>query len=271
VSTKTINGNGRSQYQVPNLDRALTIMELLSSHPEGMILSRISEALDIPKNSVFRITATLYDRGYLVRDDLTKTYKLSDRLMSIGSAAVSESNLVEISLNIMRELRDRTRETVLLGTLLSSEARGVTLEQVPGLHPFKFLLDVGSNLTLHVGAPGKALLAYLPPAEQKEILKKLKLTRYTPRTITTLTGLRKELKTVQANGYAVDRGEWTEEMHCVGAAVLDKRNYPVAALWVTGPSTRMPIKDFDRLGAVVREHALRISRLAGFKGETLVR
>lgn len=265
------NDTSRSQYQVPNLDRALTIMELLSTHPEGMILSRISEALDISKNSVFRITATLHDRGYLVRDDLTKTYQLSDRLMAVGSAAVSESNLVEISLDIMRELRDETKETVLLGALLSSECRGVTLEQVPGLHPFKFLLDVGSNLTLHVGAPGKALLAYLPAGEQAKILTKLKLTRYTARTITTLGGLRKELKAVLKQGYAIDRGEWAEEMHCVGAAILDKRNYPVAALWVTGPSTRMPVKHFHRIGLTVRAHALRISRQAGYKGETLER
>lgn len=271
MSAEKTSHNGSSQYQVPNLERALTIMELLSKHPEGLILSRISQMLDISKNSVFRITATLHNRGYLVRDDLSKTFRLSDRLMAVGSAAVSESNLVEVSLDVMRELRDKTKETVLLGALLSSEYRGVTLEQVPGLHPFKFLLDVGSNLILHVGAPGKVLLAYIPDAERERIIDNLKLKRYTANTITTRSQLMNELNSVRKKGYAVDRGEWTEEMHCVGAPVLNQRNYPVAALWVTGPSSRLLEKEFDKTGEIVREHAFRISKILGFSGDTLQR
>ncbi len=62
----------RSRYHVPNLDRALSVMELLSGMGEGLNVSEISEALKIPKNSAFRIAVTLESRGYLARNELTK-------------------------------------------------------------------------------------------------------------------------------------------------------------------------------------------------------
>ena len=53
------------------LDRALDVLELLSISPSGLTLSELSEQLQLPKNSVFRITQTLLARGYLVRDPET--------------------------------------------------------------------------------------------------------------------------------------------------------------------------------------------------------
>jgi len=217
-------------------------------------------------NSVYRITMTLLDGGYLDRDDRTKIFRISRKLLSLGSASISEANLSEIALDIMRELRDLTKETVLLGTLLPLENKGITIEQVPGRHPFKFLLDVGSDLILHVGAPGKCLLGFLPEAERERIIGRLTLTRFTRKTITSKDRLREELAEARLKGYALDRGEWMEEMRCIGAPILDQYSYPVAAIWVTGPSTRIPASSFSIIGAQVKEYAWRISdKLASVK------
>ena len=251
--------NTTTKYQVPNLERAMAIIELLSKFPAGLNQKEISTTLSIPSNSAFRITMTLLDLGYLIRDEKTKEFKLSAKLMAVGSAATCEVSLIENAIESMRQLRDETKETVLLGALLTSENRGVTLEQVPGLHPFKFLLDVGSSLILHVGAPGKCLLAWLPDNERQTIIKNLKLTKYTPKTITTKKALNLELKNVKISGYAIDRGEWMEEMHCVGAPILDRFDYPVGAIWVTAPSSRMPESDFQNIGEKVMAYASTIS------------
>ena len=48
-----------SRYSVPNLDRALSMLELLSGAPEGMSQKELASALEIPSNSVFRISRTL--------------------------------------------------------------------------------------------------------------------------------------------------------------------------------------------------------------------
>ena len=50
---------------------------------------------------------------------------------------------------------------------------GVVLEQVPGLHSVKFLVDPGHRFPLHTAAPGKAILAFLPEEEQNELLDRI--------------------------------------------------------------------------------------------------
>lgn len=248
-----------TNYQVPNLERGMIILETLSRYKEGKTQTELVELLGFPANSIYRITMSLERQGYLSRHPKTKVFSLTDKLLSIGAVSISQQSVVELALPEMRKLRDLTKETVLIGTLISSEGRGVTLEQVAGLHPFKFSFDVGSNLLLHVGAPGKALLAYLPKKEQAQILKKLCYTKFTENTITTEETLLDNINEGIENGYFADKGEWMEEMHCVGAAVRNSKGYPVAAIWVTGPSTRMPIDSFEEVGGLVKEICKKVS------------
>lgn len=249
-----------SDYHVPNLERALVIVEFLAENP-GSGVSRIAEALRFPKNSVFRITMSLLRHGYVFRDNETKSFVLSPKLLALGYAATNKHTVVENAMGVMRELRDLTGETVLLGALMGHE--GVVLEQAFGTYPFKFMVDAGTRFSLVTSAPGKALLAFLPEEEREKILAKVKFVRHTANSITSLGAFRAELKKVQECGYGVDWAEELEGCHCVGAAILDKYEYPVAAIWATGPSNRMPKDSFPAVGKKIIEHAARISGRLG--------
>ena len=61
----------------------------------------------------------------------------------------------------------------------------------------------GLAAPLHVGAPGKALLAYLPLAELEALLATLPLLALTPHTVTDREQLLEELATVRQRGYAI--------------------------------------------------------------------
>lgn len=250
-----------SRYQVPNLERALTIMEMLSDYPEGLTTTEIADRLRVPKNSVFRITRTLFDRGYLHRDESNKSFRLTPKFFHLGHSSSGEQSLIERSLEVMRELRDQTKETVLIGTLLGTE--GVVLEQVVGKHPFKFMVDPGLRFYLHTAAPGKAILARLPEAEAERVLQAMSMPRFTDRTITTTEGFRKELSRVREAGYAVDCAEEFEGQHCVAAAIVNAYHYPIAAIWITAPSTRFPETRFEEIGRLTAECAARISERFG--------
>src|SRR5882757_1900361 len=90
-------------FQVPALDRALHILELLAAHPDGMRMREIAETLELPPNSVFRITATLEERGYLFREGDDMRYRLTRKLLALGYAAIGEGKLVENSLDVMQK------------------------------------------------------------------------------------------------------------------------------------------------------------------------
>ena len=252
-----------SRYSVPNLDRALSILELLSGAPEGMTQTEVASALEIPGNSVFRISRTLEERGYLERDELNKRLRLTQKLLRLSCRTSSgERSVTECSLEAMRALREGTMETVLLGTLSGSE--GIVIEQISGKHPFRFVVDVGVRFALHTAAPGKAILAALPAAEADAILAQMPFTRFNEHTIQNASDFRRELQKTREAGYGVDAGEEREGAHCIGAAILNPQGHPVAAVWVTGPSSRLPARDFPKIGKQVKDTAAQISAKLGY-------
>lgn len=252
-----------SRYKVPNLERGLRILELLLEHPEGLQQSEIASHLACAKTSVYRISLTLAEYGYVVRDEETKTLRLSRKLAAMGSRVLAEEDLLAVSREPMGALRDEVRETVLIGAVVETDL--VVLGQVLGSHPFKFSVDLGTRLPLHASAPGKAILAWLPPTERERALGRMSFVRFNERTIGDVQAYARELEQARATGYAADYGEQLSGIHCVAAPVLDRHGYPVAAIWATGPSDRLRRSDFPAVGSRVMQCARGISARLGYR------
>jgi DNA-binding IclR family transcriptional regulator len=251
-----------SRYKVPNLERAQVIMEHLMDRPQGLTVTELTDELGLSKNSVFRITMTLLGHGYIMRDE-QKRFSLSKKLLLMGCRSLGENSFIEQSLDVMRLCRDEVKESIFIGTLIENE--GVVIEQVLGLHPFKFSIDSGHRMPLHCSAPCKAMLAYLPESEQKRMLKGYRFKRYNENTIVTRKDFDLELAEVSAKGYALDRAEQVHGAHCIAAPVFNQYGYPLAAIWTTGPSDRLSQSQFPTIGKIMRRYADTISRRMGFE------
>ncbi|MCF7849458.1 MAG: IclR family transcriptional regulator [Kiritimatiellales bacterium] len=251
-----------SELKMSNLERGLSILELLAEHPDGLGTSEMARRLDYPKNFVFRSTAALYQRGYLTRNEESKKFMLSRKLLSMGYAVLQKSGLIESAMPVMRELRDEVRETVVLCTI--EEAHGLVLDHVPGLHSFRLVVDTGMHFELHSSAPGKAILANLSAKERDRIMKVMRFTRFNDNTITTKTAFTAELEEVRKTGYALDRAEELDGIHCVSAPVFNQKGEPIAAVTVTGPSNRLPAKKFPIIGTMLKAYADQISTKLGY-------
>lgn len=252
------------RYHAPILIRAFEVIECLTKQGrEGATLTELKNALDCSKNSIFRITTTLHDLGYLARDPESQKFTLTKKFLAFGLHAISDENLIEQSMDVMHELRDSTRAAAFIGVL--NEGKGVLLEQAPGGYPFKLSIEPGAQFRMHCSAPGKAMLAFMLQAEAEPILKKIQFSSFTETTITTLRAFRKELAEVKQLGYALDRAEEFEGIHCVGAPVFDHTQRVIAALWISGTSSNLPTEDLPSLGGRVKEAAARISARLGYR------
>ncbi len=251
-----------NRYDIPNLVKAMRILEHLAGHPDGRTLRELVEDLGIPRTGIYRITTTLTNLDYLVADRNTGKFQLTRKLLALGNSAVCSENILELALDEMYNLRDECTETVQLNTIVGHH--GVILEFIPALHPIRLMIDPGTRFELHAAAPGKVLLAYLPETERNEIMKQMPFTKYQKNTISSKTKFLKELDTVRECGYGLDRGESAiAGLLCVSAPIFDRRNYPVAAITVTAPALRVSESDFPRLVEVVVPHAQRISKRLG--------
>ncbi len=168
--------------------------------------------------------------------------------------------IYKYALPFMTGLRDTFSETVGLAVLDARIPDGVIIGQAQGTQRFSFRLAVNQHFPLHTGAPGKAILAFLPESQRNEIIARMTFTRFNERTISSPKAFRRELDSVRTRGYATDLAEEVDGCHCVSTPILNRQGYPLAAIWVTGPSSRFPAKMFKIIAREVRKASAGISQ-----------
>ena len=95
-----------NNYHVPNLDRALVILDILSKHPAGLNRNEIAAASHCSATMVYRIVMTLSKNGFLFRDEASGRYRLSLKLLDIGVAGSDEYSLTHVAWPEMTALRE---------------------------------------------------------------------------------------------------------------------------------------------------------------------
>lgn len=191
----------------------------------------LSTLLDIPLSSVYRYLRTLTEFGFV--DRRGGRYRLGPRL-SIGSGSrVTSQRVVRMADPVLRHLAEETGETAVVFRRVGLSA--VCLHEVESPDPLRIVLDPGSMMPLHAGAPGRVLLAYAP----SEVIEEVLAAGITPVTATTPdeAAVRESLTTIQRDGYAISEGELV--LGSVAVAVpLIRADGIVGSIALVGPAVR---------------------------------
>lgn len=257
---KSTKAQSDKKYEIPNLIRAFALLEYIAKYPKGVSFPQMLEDMDCSKTTLFRILISLKNSGFVTVSNEGSLYFLSRKIWSLAYASLGEANICAESSDLMRNLRDTTGETVMLGVLLGQEC--IMIEQEIGNGEFNFIGKLGMKSPLHASAPGKALLAFMPDDELDRILPKLNLKKITQNTIIDPELLKKELALIKKNGFATDMGEVVEGLKCVAAPIFDNKSI-IAVIWVTGPATRLT--DIKSIISATAKAAKEISLRLGFK------
>ncbi|MGC3971699.1 MAG: IclR family transcriptional regulator C-terminal domain-containing protein [Pirellulales bacterium] len=76
------------------------------------------------------------------------------------------------------------------------------------------------------------------------VLGRIRFKRFTPTTVSSRAAMMREVQQIRTLGYAVDRAEGLTGVHCVAAALLDRHGFPVGAITISGPESRVPESAF---------------------------
>ncbi len=189
-------------------------------------------------------------------------------MLGLGCKGTGSDRLLEYSHDLLPQLRDETGETALMGRLIDDS--GVVLHQSPSKQAIKVQVEIGVRFPLHTAAPAKAILAWMNAADRERIVAGMSFTKITNNTITSRKAFREELEMTRRDGFAVECGEEVEGITCVAAPVFDFQSTPIAALWITGPDTRLAKKKLADVGTSVRKYALLLSQHLGHIEKTSV-
>ena len=246
---------------IRSLDRGLSALWVLADAGGEMGVTEVARSLDVHKSTASRLLSTLHGHGLVERSPASDKYRLGPGLLRLARAAAPGVDLSEAARPVMRELANRTRETVNLAVL--NRDRVVNVDQVSAPQQLVGVDWVGTETPLHCTSNGKALLAHLPAAERRRILA-APLERPTARTIVGPAALQRQLVGVRRDGYAFTIGELEIGLNAVAAPVRDHAGRVVAAVSVAGPDYRVPAERLPELGELVREAGLAISRRMWF-------
>jgi IclR family KDG regulon transcriptional repressor len=244
------------------VERALTILEAVGQRAGGMTNSEISRRLGIPKSSASYILRVLERRGYLHRDASTGRYRLGLELLTLARGVETGDDVREAALPILRQLADRCRLTAHLGVIDQHEAVYLEKAEVPGL--IKMGTYPGCRTDCHSTSIGKAILAHVAGHEVEAVARERGLAKRTPRTITSLARLRRELDTVRARGYAVDDEENNLGVRCVAAPIFDATGHVVASINVSGTTGQIVDDALPKIAEAVKDAARRVSQKLGY-------
>jgi len=244
------------------LDRALgALLRIGESGSRGLTLAECSASLGYSKPTVHRILRTLASRGFLRVDRERGLYTLGVANLRLGMAFLEQLDLRDEALPILRELGERTGETVHLGVLDGSDV--VYIDKVESKHAVRMFSQIGRTMPAYSTGVGKAILAYLPDDELEQALPERLETR-TAATITNRQELRKHLASVRRRGYSTDEVENEEGIRCVGAPVFDHTRNIVLAITAIGPSGSFDGAWDGTIARALRACAARVSARLGF-------
>lgn len=244
----------------PTGAKTLVVLDLLSRHGEGLTAAEVSRRTGFTRNLVFRILKTLVQMGYATQREDNKSYVLTSRLLQLSGPRTGERSLVYCAHEALRHLRDLTGETVQL--VIETGGKALVLEQFRGTQALQVCGEVGMRVPLYSCAPGKAILAHWGEGRLAEWFRGhgKDLKPFTATTLTRREDLVRHLDEIRLSGYAPDRAEGVEGIHCVAVPVFDEYRQPLAALTVMAPLTRLPEENFADLAEVCREAAEKIER-----------
>lgn len=239
---KQANGEDReagareSSLFVGSLEKGLQILSVFDRERRAMGLSEIVAASGLDKSSVQRFTFTLHALGFLRKDEGSRRYALSPRVLELGFAYLQSDSLIEFATPLLYEANRATGESFNITELVDTEV--VYVARVPGRHVISVDILLGMRLPAYACAPGRAILAFLDEAQAERVLAASELRRFTPKTVVAKAQLRRELATAREAGYAVAEEQCYLGEISIAAPIFGPGGEPVAALNASLPVSR---------------------------------
>ena len=209
-------GESGSRDNIPTNMRLLLVLEAVAEAGVPVTPTEVNASLDLPKPTIHRLFATLEDEGFLQRDMDGRTYSPGPRLRTFAAGVLSSLRIRTARQAILKRLSGLIGETCNIA--LPDRDAMIYLERVETEWPLRIQLPPGTRVPFHCTASGKMYLSSLAPNHLRRFLNSAELAASTSKSITDRNALLDEIQTIRRQGYALDRGEFMDDMVALGGA-----------------------------------------------------
>jgi IclR family acetate operon transcriptional repressor len=246
---------------VQSVDRALSIIETLAEDDEGYRLSDLAVRTGLSTSTAHRLLATLEKRRFVQFDRNELKWHVGARSFSVGATFARRRNFTAQAIPYLRKLRDQTRETANLAVV--DDESIIVLTRIESREIMRSLTKVGGRVAMVASGVGKAVLATYSDADVNAIICRQGMPRLTEKSIVRPGELFRELQVIRRQGYAIDDEEARMGLRCVAAVIYSDCSEPLAAISVSGMTSRMTDDRLPSIGVTVREVAAELTVALG--------
>ena len=226
-----MNHSHQNGYQAPAVKKAFDLLMLVAESKQNLGLSELARLLGFSKSTAHGLIQTLLSVGALEQHQERKKYCLGPTVLELAFGTWNHIHIQEIAQPHLDDLRDKTEETVFLGSL--SRRRAIIMATSESKKPLKISAQPGTTLPIMAGAVGKIFLSRFNVDEARCIIHDQGLKQFTTASINNEEDYLAELASVRKNGYALDNEEYLPGVRAVAVGIDNRRGIPLA-IWVVG-------------------------------------
>jgi IclR family transcriptional regulator, blcABC operon repressor len=241
------------------------VMDLLARARRPLSMAGVAAALELPRSSVHGLCSTLLWLGYLKRAD-NGALQIGPGVMSLAEAFVASTNVAGEFDALWRDAGTAPEETLILSVLNGADVVYVGARN--SARPLGLAFTIGMRLPAYLAATGKAMLAFLDPADVRSLLPVGPLPRLAGDGSVGVDELMAELAHTRERGYSIDDGGVREGVYSIAAPVFDAAGRPVAGLGVCVNKAVLGAEQHERQRQVVTRAARTLSLRLGARTES---
>jgi len=244
-STSSLERSGAVQ----SLMRALSLLDELAENDDGLPLTTLARSVGLPPSSAHRLLTTLQRKRFVRFDQATMAWRIGVQAFVVGAAFARSREVATLAMPYMRQLMEKTGETVNLYVVNGGHA--ICIAQVQSRQVLRAISRPGGGLPLEQSAAGKAILARMTKGQVEDVLSKHASADSKRSSAGRLRKLHAELGRIRARGYSLDDEQVATGLRCIAAPVLDEHGAALAAVSIAGPTSRLTDHRLSRLAETV--------------------
>lgn len=240
--------------------KALDVMDVVASYGRPVRFAELLAESEHPKTTLYRLLQTLVSQRMLSYDANAQTYAPGVRLVRLAHAAWRQSSLAPLARPHIDALSAKVGETIHLAQM--DEGQVLYVDKRNAQRPIEMFSEAGRVGPGYCTGVGKAMMAFLPEAEQAEALAMQSYYRHTPHTLTSAQALKADLDAIREAGIAFDREEHEPGIICIAAPILGARGRVLGALSITTSTRRNSLDGLAALRPALQDTAALIADAA---------
>lgn len=223
----------KEQGNLSSVHNAIRILKEFTQKESELGISELSIRLGLAKSTIFRLIKTLTDNHLVEQNKKTHKYHLGIAAFELGFMIYHENQLRAKAIPFLEKLVRSVRKTVHLGVY---DLGGVVYlcKVIPDDDHQGTITKIGKRAPSYCTSAGKILLAYESEAEIHRVMEDTEV--FTPKTVTTVDKLLRQIEEIKKKGFIVSHEEMTEGVSSVAVPVFNDVNEVIAAISLAGPS-----------------------------------